>query len=71
MSLKGRVMLITNVEKFAGHSTTEVALAQGALVLAHDPSFDTAEARHRYESRFKGAHALPAIEPKEIGRAHV
>jgi len=39
MLLKDRVVLITNVEKFAGHCTTSVALAQGATVLAHDPSF--------------------------------
>ena len=39
MLLKDRVILITNVEKFAGHGTTEVALAQGATVLAHDPRF--------------------------------
>ena len=40
MLLKDRVVLITNVEKFAGHGTTSVALAQGATVLAHDPSFE-------------------------------
>ena len=59
MLLKDRVMLITNVEKFAGHGTTHVALAQGATVLAHDPSFEAAAARHKYESRFPGAQALP------------
>jgi len=63
MLLKDRVMLITNVEKFAGHGTTRVALAQGATVLAHDPAFETPAARHKYESRFPGAHALPATEP--------
>ena len=63
MLLKDRVMLITNVEKFAGHGTTRVALAQGATVLAHDPSFDGAAARHKYESAFPGAQALPATEP--------
>ena len=63
MLLKDRVILITNVEKFAGHGTTRVALAQGATVLAHDPSFDTPSARHKYESQFPGAHALSAVEP--------
>ena len=63
MLLKDRVILITNVEKFAGHGTTEVALAQGATVLAHDPAFEAPTARRKYESQFPGAHALAAIEP--------
>jgi len=63
MLLKDRVMLITNVEKFAGHGTTAVALAQGATVLAHDPSFEAPSARRKYETQFQGAHALSAIEP--------
>jgi len=56
-------MLITNVEKFAGHGTTSVALAQGATVLAHDPTFEAPSARRKYEAQFPGAHALSAIEP--------
>ena len=64
MLLKDRVMLITNVEKFAGHGTTEVALAQGATVLAHDPSFQEPSARRKYESHYTGAHALSAVEPE-------
>ena len=63
MLLKDRVILITNVEKFAGHGTTSVALAQGATVLAHDPSFEAPSARRKYEAQFPGAHALSAIEP--------
>src|SRR5258708_30736409 len=63
MPLKDRVMLITNVEKFAGHGTTSVALAQGATVLAHDPSFEAPSARRKYETQFPGAHALSATDP--------
>src|SRR5258708_21003665 len=63
MPLKDRVMLITNVEKFAGHGTTSVALAQGATVLAHDPSFEAPSARRKYETQFPGAHALWATDP--------
>jgi NAD(P)-dependent dehydrogenase (short-subunit alcohol dehydrogenase family) len=66
MMLKDRVLLITNVEKFAGHGTTKVALAQGATVLAHDPSFEAPSARRKYESQFPGAHALSAIEPATL-----
>jgi NAD(P)-dependent dehydrogenase (short-subunit alcohol dehydrogenase family) len=63
MLLNDRVMLITNVEKFAGHGTTAVALAQGATVLAHDPSFEAPSARRKYETQFQGAHALSATDP--------
>ncbi len=66
MMLKDRVLLITNVEKFAGHGTTRVALAQGATVLAHDPSFEAPSARRKYEAEFPGAHALSAIEPATL-----
>jgi NAD(P)-dependent dehydrogenase (short-subunit alcohol dehydrogenase family) len=66
MLLKGRVMLITNVEKFAGHATTAVAMGQGATVMAHDPNFETASARHKFESEFPGAHALPATDPVAV-----
>ena len=52
MMLKDRVLLITNVEKFAGHGTTRVALAEGATVLAHDPSFEAPSARRKYEAEF-------------------
>jgi len=66
MLLKDRVILVTNVEKFAGHGTTEVALAQGAIVLAHDPSFQEPSARRKYESHYPGAHALSAVEPEAL-----
>ena len=66
MLLKGRVMLITNVAKFAGHATTAVALGQGATVMAHDPGFETASARHKFESEFPGAQALPTSDPAAV-----
>jgi len=66
MLLKDRVILITNVEKFAGHGTTRVALGQGATVLAHDPSFEAPSPRRKYETEFPGAHALAATEPATL-----
>ena len=69
MLLKGRVILITNVEKFAGHATTAVALAQDATVLAHDPSFETPSARHAYENKFPGAQAFAAADPAALVEA--
>src|SRR4029077_18231834 len=62
MLLKDRVILITNVEKFAGHGTTRVALAEGATVLAHDPTFEAPSARRKYEVQFQGAHALSSAD---------
>jgi len=61
--LKDRVILITNVEKFAGFGTTQMAQAEGAHVLAHDPAFEASAARRKYENQFPGAHALVANEP--------
>src|SRR5262245_25788781 len=66
MMLKDRVLLITNVEKFAGHGTTRMALALGATVLAHDPSFEAPSARRKYEQQVPGAHALAATEPATL-----
>jgi NAD(P)-dependent dehydrogenase (short-subunit alcohol dehydrogenase family) len=66
MLLKGRVMLITNVEKFAGHATTAAAVAGGATVLAHDPTFEAPSARHAYETAFPGAHALSSTDPATL-----
>ena len=66
MMLKDRVLLVTNVEKFAGHGTTRVALAEGATVLAHDPTFEAPSARRKYEAEFPGAHALSAVEPATL-----
>ena len=66
MLLKDRVILITNVEKFAGHATTTVALAHGATVLAHDPTFEGPTARHNYENKYPGAHALPVGDPATL-----
>src|SRR6185437_11698754 len=44
----------------------EVAMAQGATVIAHDPSFQEAGARRSYESRFPGAHAIAATDPEAL-----
>ncbi|UYN94764.1 MAG: SDR family oxidoreductase [Enhydrobacter sp.] len=66
MLLKDRVILITNVEKFAGHGTTQVAIGQGATIVAHDPSFEAPSARRKYEAQFPGAHALAATEPATL-----
>ncbi len=66
MLLKDRVILITNVEKFAGHGTTRVALSHGPAVLAHHPSFEAPSSRCKYEVQFQGAHARAATEPSTL-----
>ena len=69
MLLKDRVMLITNVEKFAGHGTTRVALGQGATVLAHDPSFEAPSARRKYETAVPGRACAGGDRARDPGRA--
>ena len=65
MLLKDRVMLITNVEKFAGHGTTEVALARARRCLAHDPSFQEPGARHTLRKPLsRRACARPRPSPR-------
>ncbi len=67
MLLKDRVILITNVEKFAGHGTTRMALGQGATVLAHDPSFEALEAMAVAPFRLVQLVA-PAMRKRKSGR---
>ena len=69
MLLKDRVMLITNVEKFAGHGTTRVGAGQGATVLAHDPSFEAPSARRKYESRVSRRPCAVRDRARDPGRA--
>jgi len=58
MMLKDRVLLVSNVSRFAGHGLSRVAVAEGARVLAHDPGFADAEKRRAYEAAFPGTVAL-------------
>jgi NAD(P)-dependent dehydrogenase (short-subunit alcohol dehydrogenase family) len=69
MLLKDRVVLISNVCKFAGRAATAAALGQGAAVLAVDDSFTEPERRAAWEKEFAGSTALAAGTPAEIGAA--
>ena len=69
MLLKDRVVLISNVSKFAGRAATAAALGEGAVVLAADESFADADHRTAWEKEFKGSTALAAQTPAEIGAA--
>lgn len=69
MQLNDRVVLISNVSKFAGRAATAAALAQGAQVLATDESFAEADRRKAWEKEFKGSIALAEQTPAEIGGA--
>lgn len=69
MLLKDRVVLISNVTKFAGRAATTAALAAGAVVLAADESFADAERRKAWEVAFKGSTALAEQTPADIGAA--
>ncbi len=64
--IEGRVLLVTNATKFAGHAVTRTALAQGARVIAHDAMFPDDKARHVFEADFSGAVAIGAQAPAAI-----
>jgi NAD(P)-dependent dehydrogenase (short-subunit alcohol dehydrogenase family) len=66
MRLDGRVLLLTNVAKFAGHAVTRAALARGARVIAHDASFSDPGTRRAFSADFPGAVAIAAQEPAAI-----
>lgn len=69
MMLSNKVMLISNVTQFAGRACTEVALREGARVVAHDARFVDAAARAQFETEFPGAHATPAQASHDIAQA--
>jgi NAD(P)-dependent dehydrogenase (short-subunit alcohol dehydrogenase family) len=69
MLLENKVLLISNVTRFAGRGTTAVALREGARVVAHDPSFTDAGARARFEAECPGAHATAAQASHDIAQA--
>lgn len=69
MSLQDRVVLITNVTKFAGRAAVREALAQGAKIVAHDETFADAAVRRRFEAELPGAHAADAQASHDIAQA--
>jgi len=69
MLLKDRVVLISNVTKFAGRAATAAALGEGAKVLVVDESFADADRRKAWEKEFKGSTAFAEQTPVDIGAA--
>jgi len=67
MLLKDRVVLISNVTKFAGRAATAAALGEGAKVLVLDDSFADAGRRKTWETEFKGSVALAEQTPADVG----
>jgi 3-oxoacyl-[acyl-carrier protein] reductase len=64
MLLKDRVMLITNVEKFAGHGTTEWPWRRARRCWRTILPFRSRRARRKYESHYPARHALSAPSRK-------
>lgn len=69
MQLQNKVLLISNVTRFAGRATTALALREGAKVVAHDPSFTDATRRAAFEAEFAGAHAADGQASHHIVQA--
>lgn len=61
-----RAVLVTNVKQYAGEGSTTSLLAQGCLVLAHDPSFASDAVRNAYEAEHPNVIALSADGPEDL-----
>lgn len=64
--MKDRVVLITNVEHFAGPPAAAELESRGATVVCHDKSFEAIDVRDLYAQRNPGRHAISAQSPAEI-----
>ena len=69
MQLHNKVLLISNVTRFAGRATTALALREGAKVVAHDRSFTDSARRAAFEAEFAGAHAAAGQASHDIAQA--
>ncbi|MBL8673436.1 MAG: SDR family oxidoreductase [Rhodospirillales bacterium] len=69
MPLRGKIVLVTNVTRFAGRAATRMAQAQGASVVVTDESFAEAKARKAWQAEFAGSTALAESEPGPVAAA--
>lgn len=64
--MQDRVILITNVEHFAGPPAAAELESRGATVVCHDKSFAASDVCDRYAKNNPGRHAISAQTPAEI-----
>jgi|TARA_B100000315_G_scaffold252462_1_gene289325 NAD(P)-dependent dehydrogenase (short-subunit alcohol dehydrogenase family) len=67
--MKDRVVLITNVEHFAGPPAAFLLASRGATVACHDKSFSTETAREAYSNRNPGPQAFAEQDPESLVQA--
>lgn len=64
--LDKKVILITKATEFVGAAVVDSCLAEGAIVVAQDPSFADMVEQEAFESRHDGAIAIGTTDPGEI-----
>lgn len=62
------LVLVTNVNQYAGSGAVEALVADGRTVACTDASFSDAEARSAYDERQSGRYAIAAQTPETIHR---
>jgi len=64
--MSDQVILITNVEHFAGPPAAATLVSRGATVVCHDKSFKTLDVCKSYIANHPGRHAVAAQAPAEL-----
>ena len=67
--LDGKVVLVTHVADFVGAPSVDSCLAEGATVIAQDPSFADLVAREAFEAAHRGAIGVEREDPEELVQA--
>lgn len=64
--LEGKVILITHVTEFVGAPIVDACLAEGATVIAQDPTFCDFLTRETFEAAHRGAIGLELEDPEDL-----
>lgn len=67
--LDGKVVLVTHATAFIGGPSVEACMAEGAIVIAQDPSFVDLNAREAFEASYQGAILLALEDPHALVKA--
>lgn len=66
--LDGKVILVTKATEFVGGAVADSCVAEGATVVAQDPSFADFAAREAFEAAHRGAIGLGETDPETVVR---
>lgn len=64
--LSKKVILVTKATEFVGAAVVDSCLAEGAVVIAQDPSFADMVEQEAFETRHDGVIAIGTTDPEEI-----